>query len=248
MGRMRKIGFSVVVKSERDDSFYEEVLTDMLDAGVDAIELQLPERDQRVLGGELLRLVRKFEYRAVHSSLLTGPETSAAEVAYYQHALDTMDAHSLTLHPDEMSSWGWLDKAFGGRAEPENMDARHAFATRPEHMRKMLEELPDAALTFDVNHVLTVAQGAEFQELTAEFHQLPIGKYHLSGLHGIDDGMRPHIALADTPQQQLDQLFGCLHDPDAPLILETHGVRDREGLRSVDQWAADFTIAREYLA
>lgn len=240
---MRHLGFSVVVNSRRDDAFYERLLTDMLDAGVDAIELQLPEHDERMLQGALRKLVCSFAYRSIHTSLLISPEESGEVVAFYHRAAGLIDAHALTVHPDQMKTWHWLHDAFDGKAQPENMDADKNFGTSVADVQRIHEELPNAKFTIDVNHFLThVANANDAPALAATFHQvLPVGTYHLSGFEGLSEGLQPHTGLDEVPASQLEILFACVQNPDTPIILETRGWYD------VEHWRKDYTIAQHYL-
>lgn len=241
---MRYLGFSVVVNSRRDDAFYERLLTDMLDAGVDAVELQLPEHDERMLQGTLRKLVCSFAYRSIHTSLLISPEESGEVVAFYHRAAGLIDAHALTVHPDQMKTWHWLDNAFDGKAQPENMDADKSFATSVVDMQRIHEELPNAKFTIDVNHFLThVANANDAPALATAFHEaLPVGTYHLSGFEGLSEGQQPHTGLNEVPASQLEILFTCVQNPDAPIILETRGWYD------VEHWRQDYEIAQRHLS
>lgn len=241
---MRHLGFSVVVNSQRDDAFYEGLLADMLAAGVDAIELQLPEHDERMLQGKLYKLVCSFAYRSIHTSLLISPEESGEVVAFYRRAAGLIDAHTLTVHTDQMKSWHWLHDAFEGKAQPENMDAAKKFGASLADAQRVHEELPDAKFTIDVNHFLTlVSDASEAPAMATEFHQvLPVGMYHLSGFEGLDGDKWPHIGLVETPTSQREILFACIQNPDAPIIFETRGWYD------VERWHEDYEIAQRYLS
>lgn len=241
---MRHLGFSVVVDSRRDDAFYEGLLADMLAAGVDAIELQLPEHDERMLQGKLRKLVCSFAYRSIHTSLLTSAEESREVVAFYHRAAGLIDAHALTFHPDQMQTWHWIHNAFEGKAQPENMDANKGFGASIADVQHIREELPNAKFTVDVNHFLTLVSDInEVPALATTFHQaLPVGTYHLSGFGGLGEGKHPHIGLDETPASQLEVLFTCVQNPDAPIIFETRGWYD------VEKWREDYAIAHHYLS
>lgn len=241
---MKHLGFSVVVDSRRDDAFYEGLLADMLAAGVDAIELQLPEHDERMLQGKLRRLVCSFAYRSIHTSLLTSPEESREVVAFYHRAAGLVDAHALTVHTDQMQSWHWLHDAFEGKAQPENMDAAKKFGASIADVQRIHEELPSAKFTIDVNHFLTLVSNAnEAPAMAMEFHQaVHVGMYHLSGFGGLGEGEHPHIGLDETPLSQQEILFACVQDDTAPIILETRGWYD------VEYWRKDYEIAQRYLS
>lgn len=241
---MRHLGFSVVVNSQRDDAFYEGLLTDMLAAGVDAIELQLPERDERMLQGKLRKLVCSFAYRSIHTSLLISPEESEEVAAFYHRAAGLIDAHALTVHTDQMKSWRWLHDAFEGKAQPENMDAAKKFGASIADVQRVREELPDAKFTIDVNHFLTLVNDADAAlAMATVFHQVvPVGMYHVSGFEGHGEGQWPHIGLVETPLSQREILFACVQNPDAPIILETRGWYD------VERWREDYDIAQHYLS
>lgn len=249
---MRKIGFSVVFFDQCDNSFYENILSDMLDAGVTAIELNLPEQYERVLSGTLLELVRVFDYRAVHSQRLIAPEESEVEITRCTRVIQAIDAHALTVHPDSMSSYGWLDSTFGGLAEPENMDISKAFGAQPEDMRRVFQQLPNAKMTLDTQHLLTLG-GEEAATKAARalhgFDMPPIGHYHLSGLQGLQ-----HVGLDKVSETQLAAQFSWLLDPKAPLILETRGTvedKDKNGAMykrfDLPDWKEDYDIALRYL-
>lgn len=233
----------MVVDSRRDDAFYERLLTDMLDTGVDAIELQLPEHDERMLQGKLRKLVCSFAYRSIHTSLLISPEESGEVAAFYHRAAGLIDAHALTVHPDQMQTWKWLHNAFDGKAQPENMDAAKTFGASIADAQHIHKDLPDAKFTIDVNHFLTLVSDAnDAPAMATAFHEsLPVGMYHLSGFEGLGEGQHPHIGLDETPASQLETLFSCIQDPDAPIILETRGWYD------VEKWREDYVIAQRYL-
>lgn len=240
---MRYLGFSVVVNSQRDDTFYERLLTDMLDAGVDAIELQLPEHDERMLQGKLRKLVCSFAYRSIHTSLLISPEESREVVAFYHRAAGLIDAHALTVHPDRMQTWKWLHNAFDGKAQPENMDAAKNFGASVADAQRIHEDLPNAKFTIDVNHFLTLVPNAhDAPTMATAFHQaLPVGMYHLSGFEGLGEGQQPHVGLDEISASQLELLFACVQNPDAPIIFETRGWYD------IEKWREDYIIAQRYL-
>lgn len=249
---MRKVGFSVVFYDQCKDSFYEDILGNMLDAGVNAIELNFPQQYERVLGGTLLKLIQQFDYRAVHSQRLVSPDESKAEITRCQRVLQATDAHALTVHPDSMRTWGWLAVAFDGLAEPENMDRSKPFGSQPEDMARVFQELPNARMTIDTQHLLTLNNQEAAHQAAHALHGpgMPqVGHYHLSGLHGLQ-----HVGLDTVPETQLTTQFSWLLDPEAPLILETRGTireKDANGVEHVHydlvEWETDYKLALSYL-
>lgn len=249
---MRQIGFSIVFSDQCENSFYENILGKMLDAGVSAVELNLPEQYERVLGSKLLELVQAFDYRALHAPRLVSPGESEQEITRCQHVLQAINAHALTVHPDSMRSWDWLDMAFGGLAEPENMDIRKDFATQPEDMRRIFRELPNARMTLDTNHLLSLGDEETAIKAAHALHgpdMPPVGHYHLSGLQGLQ-----HVGLDKVPEAQLATQFSWLLNPEAPLILETRGSvedKDADGTKrkrfDLPEWKEDYDIALRYL-
>lgn len=250
---MRKVGFSVVFFDDCPDSFYEPILDDMFNGGMKAIELNFPEHHERILGGTLLASVRRFEYRAVHSQQLISQDKSPEEVMRCNDIIRAVGAHALTVHPDSMPSYGWLDSTFGGIAQPENMDISKTFGAQPEDMRRIVRQFPDAELVVDTQHACSLGDKETALEAIRAFHNLgvPIGHYHLSGLDL--QGLK-HVGLDKVPKAQLDAQFSWLIDPNAPLIFETRGMvkeKDEYGVEHIrydlTEWETDYNIALPYL-
>lgn len=249
---MRKVGFSVVFFDDCPDSFYEPILDDMFNGGMKAIELNFPEHHERVLSGTLLTSVRRFEYRAVHSQQLISPDESPEEVMRCNDIIRAVGAHALTVHPNSMSSFGWLDSTFGGLTEPENMDISKAFGAQPEDMSHVYQQLPKARMVVDTQHILTLGNKITTAEAAHALHSLgvPIGHYHLSGL----GPELKHVGLDKVPEAQLDAQFSWLIDPNAPLIFETRGKvveKDEHGVEHIrydlTEWETDYKLADPYL-
>lgn len=248
---MRKVGFSVVFFDACPDSYYENILDDMLRHGVDAIELNLPQRHERVLGGALLELVRRFEYRAVHSQQLISPAQSAKEITRCQDVKQAIGASALTVHPNPMPSYGWFKTTLGPEVEMENMGP-DKFGAKPDEIARVFRQLPEAKMTFDTQHSYSLGDEETAAKAAHAFHALgvPIGHYHLSGL---GPGLA-HVGLDKVPKAQLDAQFSWLIDPNAPLIFETRGsVKDKDthGVERIrydlTEWLIDLELAKPYI-
>lgn len=243
----RLTGFSVRFFDKCPDSFYEPILGEMLDAGVNAIELNFPEDHERILGGTLLKLALRFEYRAVHSQELISLDKSPVEVARCQEIMQAVDAHALTVHPNAMPSYGWLDGTFGGRARIENMNIGK-FGAWPNEVARAIEQVPKAEIVADVQHTESLGGKKTVRKAVRDLHNLGarIAHYHLSGL----GPELEHVGLDKVPEAQLDALFSYLEDPDAPLIFETRGrVRRPDGSIFYDltEWPVDLERAKPYI-
>lgn len=243
MREMQKLGFSVPISSERSDTFYEQLLKDMHSAGVEAIELQLPEHDERVLGEGLRSRIGMFAYRSVHTSQLISPEASSEEINYYQRVARELGAHAIVVHPDSMASWGWLSVAFGDLVQPENMDREKKSARSPAEMQQIFAELPENTLmTLDLNHLWTFEDPAD---LVYAFHGpgMPeVGHYHLSGFQGFEKGELPHMPLCEAPVEQQSEMIKSIMDRGVPIISEGYGWRD------IHKWEQEFNWITSQLA
>lgn len=256
----RPVGFSVVFFDACPNSYYEDILTDMLATDeINAIELNLPQSHERVLGGKILELVRSFDYRAVHSQQLISPDKSSREIARCMEVAQAIDPHAITIHPDSMSSYGWLSSAFDDTDEIEDMDIEiedmdisKASGVWPKDMPDIFKQLPRAKMTFDTQHCYSLGDAETATKAAHAFHNLgvPIGHYHLSGL----GPALAHVGLDKVPKAQLDTQFSWLIDPYAPLIFETRGSvkeKDEHGVEymryDLTEWPIDLEYAKPYI-
>jgi endonuclease IV len=215
----------------------------MYSAGVEAIELQLPEHDERVLGDSLRRQIGKFTYRSVHASQLVSPEASSKEVAYYQRIARELGAHAIVVHPDSMTSWGWLETALGTLVQPENMDNSKKFGREADQMQKIFGELPaNRKMTFDLNHLYTIDSSMSSLADFIASDMPKVGHYHISGVEGLGADEAPHMPLHLVGTEQQSAIIKSITDHNAPIIIESYGWRD------IDQWQQEFRWVTSQLA
>lgn len=212
-----KVGFSVIYSSARDEPFYIGLLTDMLAAGCTAIELHVPQHDP-LDNPELLQLIARFSYRAIHTSDIYSPQEQHKALAYYRNFADRIDAVALTVHPHTMQHWAWLQDYFGDKASFENMDRFKPTGKTVVDMRTILAEYKDARWTFDLNHVFT--NDPSMAEVSDFYAQLGApGHYHISGFADVSS---PHTTLSTTRQNEIIHAV----QNNAPIIIESLGIAD----------------------
>ena len=216
---MNKLGFSVIVNSETNIENVMSLLSAILVAGCDAIELHLT-RDANIghtNKERLFEIISKFSYRSVHASHITSPDQSA-DIRHYQDLLRQIDACAITIHPDGMSRWQWLVDAFGGLVSFENMDCQKSFGQTPSDMRIVFDDAPQAQWTFDLNHVYSNDKNMQAID---EFYGFSdrLAHYHVSGYGGPE---LPHTTLHDSNQDSILRSIRTNH----PIIIESYGVAD----------------------
>jgi hypothetical protein len=211
------IGFSVIYSLEQDEKFYATLLEDMLATGCRAIELHTPHHNE-IESPILLKLINKFDYRAIHTSDLRSPSEDQEILLYYKKLAQRIDAAAITIHPHTMQTWDWVANYFGDLASFENMDRFKPFGKSPEDMKHIQEKCPTARWTFDLNHVFT--NDSLLRSVPDFYTQLDnLGHYHISGFQ---DELLPHTTLHTTKQDAIIQAVATNH----PIIIESLGIKD----------------------
>lgn len=228
---MNQIGFSVIYSPEQNTQFYEELFSDMLEAGCDAIELHTPHHNT-IDDARLLDLISHFGYRAIHTSDLHNPVQDEKILGHYQDLAHRIGASAITIHPHTMKKWSWIADYFGERASFENMDRFKPFGQSPEDMLRVKSEYPTARWTFDLNHVLT--NDTSLSRVPDFYAQLGApGHYHISGFQ---DASLPHTTLHTTRQNEVIRAVATDH----PIIIESLGIEDITSFR--DEY--DYVVKR----
>ena len=215
---MSQIGFAVILTEEKGALFYERILTDMLEAGCEAIEIHTPDYHEMKPDSELIKIIRQFTYRSIHTRGLIAEDKCTDKLRYYTELAEKIDTHAFTVHPNIMDEWSWLVKYFGDLLSYENMDWRKPFATLPSHMKEVFSQAPNARWTYDLNHVYTVDPS---MKLADEFYDSfsNLGHYHISGFKDAD---LPHTTLYTTHQDIIAEYVRTDH----PIIIESFGIYD----------------------
>lgn len=188
----------------------------LLEVGNSAIEISMGYQhylDQNYTE-EYFAAVRNFQYRSIHGfSDIRYPSKEAERIVpiLLEHA-KSIDAHTITLHPDRVDDFDWVSAKFGSILAYENMDWRKNFGRTLEDMEIVFEKAPDARWVFDVNHIYTWDKS---MEAAGEFYQsfkARLAHYHLSGFGGTT-----HQCLSQTHEHII---FSGIKD-DKPIILES---------------------------
>lgn len=224
-----KIGFSVIYLPAQDNKFYTSLLEDMLAAGCRAIEVHVPHHNQ--IDAPLIKLIRKFDYRAIHTSDLRSATENQEALTYYKELAQHIDAEAITIHPHTMQTWDWITDYFGDQTSFENMDCFKPFGKTPEDMQRIKSEHPAARWTFDINHVLTNDKSlGSIPDFYAKLGNP--GHYHISGFK---DESLPHTTLHTTHQ---DEVIDAI-TTDAPVIIESLGDEDIHLFRDEYDYVAE---------
>ena len=88
----------------------------MLDDGCEAIEIRTPSRDYYEKYEGLLKLLKQFKYRSVHTNDIVSPAFNEEDLNYYKEPVSVLDLNAITLHPHTMRKWSWLSEYFGNKA------------------------------------------------------------------------------------------------------------------------------------
>lgn len=120
---------------------------------------------------------------------------------------------AIVVHPDVMEEPS-LYRALGSKLAVENMDTRKPIGQRAQQLHRLLAELPEARLCFDVAHAAAVDPTMAEGERILEQLGARLSHVHISSL----DADCHHVPLTEQDEER----FGPLLDRcrDVPWILE----------------------------
>ena len=215
------IGFSINLPI---DQAKVETLHEMLQAGCNAVQINLGLPENIKYLDLLPDVLSKFNYRVLHlpKSNTTSNYDEFLEQLINSKVYSYFD--SFILHPDGMKAYTESLRKLGSKLSIENMDDLKDFGQTVDNLTQVFEKLTEASWTFDVNHAYTVDPDMLLADQLISAFKTRLKQYHLSGY---GDSNLPHTKLYQSGQDYL--ITKIRHNK--PIIIESLGDADLSEFR-----------------